>query len=267
MKISIIIATFNSEKTLHKCLESIFMQKYNNYEVLVKDGGSSDGTLGILDNYRSKFSFFDFGKDKGVYDAWNICLDNCNGDWIIFLGSDDYFYNNNFLNEIQFYLKKGLLENKKIIHGMNLIVNEIGNEISIIGEDISKCKKLIYDKMPIRHPGCFHHKSIFDDIGHFDSTFKIIGDYQFILRAIKITNFLFYPFVGVIHTNGGISTNPDFVLKIIKENIEMRRDLNIKPFFNLNNEMGKRLIIYLIILLFGKYFGKKIVLLITAIKN
>lgn len=267
MKISIIIATFNSEKTIQNCLDSVFNQNYNNYEVLVKDGGSKDNTLLLLDNYRNRFSFYETSNDNGVYDAWNICLNKCTGDWIIFLGSDDYFYYKDFLNDIQPYLKKGYFENYKIVHGKNLIVDSNGKEVSIIGENVSCESKSIYQKMTIRHPGCFHHISLFKIVGKFDSNFKIIGDYQFILRAIKTTKFLFYPFIGVIHTNGGISTNPNYVSRIIKENIKMRRELNIKPYINLNMEMFKRFLIFLIMKMFGKYIGENIIFNISKIKN
>lgn len=267
MLVSIIIATYNSEKTLKKCLDSIVNQSNKNFEILVKDGGSVDQTLKIISDYQSNFSFFDTGKDKGVYDAWNICLDKCIGDWIIFLGSDDYFVDSNFIEKIQPYLNKGLLDNSKIIHGKNQIIDATGREISILGEEVPNTSKIFFEKMPIRHPGCFHHKSLFSKVGKFDSNFKIIGDYQFIIRAAKSSNFLFYPFVGVIHTNGGISTNPNYVLNIINENIKMRRQFNIKPYFNLNIEMSKRIIIFIIMKFFGKYFGEKIIRFITFVKN
>jgi glycosyltransferase involved in cell wall biosynthesis len=265
--VSIIIATYNSEKTLKKCLDSIVNQSNKNFEILVKDGGSVDHTIKILSDYQSKFKFFATGKDNGVYDAWNICLDKCIGDWIIFLGSDDYFIDDNFLKKIQPYLNKGLFDNSKIIHGKNQIIDATGREISTLGQEIPNTSKNFFEKMPIRHPGCFHHKSLFTEVGKFDSNFKIIGDYQFILRAAKSSNFLFYPFVGVIHTNGGISTNPNYVLNIINENIKMRRQFNIKPYFNLNIEMSKRVIILIIMKLFGKYMGEKIIHFITFAKN
>lgn len=267
MLISIIVATFNSGKTLEKCLLSVFNQSYKNFEILVKDGGSKDNTLEIISNYKSKFSFFSVGSDDGVYDAWNICLENCKGDWIIFLGSDDYFTSSNFLLEMQPYFIQGESKNARIIHGMNQIVDDNGREVMILGNDISRESCLFYEKMPIRHPGCFHHKSLFSEVGLFDTNFKIIGDYQFILRALKFTNFLFYPFVGVIHTNGGISTNPTYVSKIIRENVNMRRQLNIKPFFNLNLDMCKRISILIIVNLFGYSYGIRIVNLISRLKN
>lgn len=267
MKLSIIIATYNSDKTLKKCLDSVINQSYKNFEILIKDGGSVDNTIKIILDYQSNIKFYATSKDDGVYDAWNICLDNFTGDWVIFLGSDDYFIDNNYLEIILPYLNRGLSENSKIIHGMNQIIDENGREISIVGEEILEVSKNFFEIMPIRHPGCFHHKSLFTEFGKFDSSFKIIGDYHFFLRAVKSTNLLFYPFVGVIHTNGGISTNPNYVLKIIKENIKMRRQFNIKPYFNMNIEMSKRLIIFIIMQLFGKFIGKKIIQLIIFLKN
>jgi hypothetical protein len=71
----------------------------------------------------------------------------------------------------------------------------------------------------------------------------------------------------VVHRNGGISTNPRYVSNIINENIEMRRDFNMKPFFKVNVETGKRLVILFIVKLFGQYLGKRIVQLFSTIRH
>ena len=87
--ISIIIATWNSEKTLKRCLDSIIPQLTKKIELLIVDGGSIDKTNDIIDSYGENISFHISEPDKGVYDAWNKAITHSSGKWITFLGSDD----------------------------------------------------------------------------------------------------------------------------------------------------------------------------------
>ena len=70
-KISIITVCFNSEKNLEQCIQSVVSQDYENLEYIVIDGGSTDGTLDIINKYRDKISYFVSEPDKGISDAFN----------------------------------------------------------------------------------------------------------------------------------------------------------------------------------------------------
>ena len=80
--ISIIIATWNSEKTLKRCLDSIIPQLTKNIELLIVDGGSIDKTNDIIDSYGENISFHISEPDKGVYDAWNKAITHSSGKWL-----------------------------------------------------------------------------------------------------------------------------------------------------------------------------------------
>lgn len=90
--LSIIVATFNSEKTLQSTLESLLIQTYNEFEVIIIDGLSNDNTVSIIKEYEKKFLeanidyFWSSEKDAGIYDAWNKALKKVNSPWIAFLG-------------------------------------------------------------------------------------------------------------------------------------------------------------------------------------
>jgi len=88
-KISIVIATKNSAKTLQACLNSIFEQAYANIEIVIFDGASDDETIQILKENDSKIDFWLSEPDEGLYYAFNKALDKLTGDWVLFLGSDD----------------------------------------------------------------------------------------------------------------------------------------------------------------------------------
>ena len=89
--ITIIIAVFNGAKTLQQCIDSVAQQSYPNKELIIIDGGSKDGTLDLLKANSEKIDYWVSETDNGIYNAWNKGLAQANGDWICFLGADDFF--------------------------------------------------------------------------------------------------------------------------------------------------------------------------------
>jgi len=87
--ISIVIVTWNAEKFLQRCLESIFMQEYPCIEIIIIDGASTDSTLSIIERNSSRIAFWKSEKDSGIYEAMNKALDVVRGKWVYFLGADD----------------------------------------------------------------------------------------------------------------------------------------------------------------------------------
>jgi glycosyltransferase involved in cell wall biosynthesis len=87
--VSIIIVTFNAGKHLKGCLDSIFEQKCEGLEILIKDGGSTDDTLSIIEAHKSRISYFESSADAGIYDAMNNAVKKAKGRWLYFLGADD----------------------------------------------------------------------------------------------------------------------------------------------------------------------------------
>ena len=87
--ISIITVVFNNVKHIQKTLNSIYKQKYKNYELIIIDGGSTDGTLKIIKKNSSKIDCWVSDKDNGIYDAFNKGLKLATGDYVGFVNSDD----------------------------------------------------------------------------------------------------------------------------------------------------------------------------------
>lgn len=180
MKISIIIATYNSEKVIENCIKSIINQTSNKFEVIIIDGDSTDNTNNIIAKYKEYISFYVSEPDEGIYDAWNKGLVNSNSDWIMFVGSDDLLKNDAIENYIEFINKNYNQDIEYISARMNLINNE-GNIIETVGEKwkFSKFRRF----MNVAHPASIHHVSLFKKYGVYNSTYKIAGDYEFLLRA------------------------------------------------------------------------------------
>ncbi len=91
-RISVIIAVRNGAGTLQRALDSVFEQTYDDIELIVMDGASSDGTQAILERNAARIAYWRSEPDGGIYQAWNKALDHVTGDWICFLGADDRFH-------------------------------------------------------------------------------------------------------------------------------------------------------------------------------
>ena len=96
MRVSIIISVLNGAKTLQSCLDSIALQDYNDIELVVVDGGSSDGTIQILGKNEDIITSWLSEPDSGNYDAWNKGLEIVTGEYICFIGCDDCFAERSF---------------------------------------------------------------------------------------------------------------------------------------------------------------------------
>lgn len=86
---SIITVVFNGEKHIEKCIKSVLSQKNKNFEYIVIDGGSTDGTNDIIKKYKKKINIYISKKDRGIYDAFNIGMSYAKGKYICIVNSDD----------------------------------------------------------------------------------------------------------------------------------------------------------------------------------
>ena len=87
--VSIIIAVYNGANTLQDCLDSIKQQTYQNIELIIIDGGSTDATIDVLNEYDAQISYWISEPDDGIYNAWNKGVVQAKGEWICFLGADE----------------------------------------------------------------------------------------------------------------------------------------------------------------------------------
>jgi len=236
--ISIITSTFNSEVTLKDTIDSLLNQTYNNIEYVIIDGNSTDDTVDIIKSYEHKFKNKGINyqwisePDKGIYNAWNKALKMIKGDWVVFLGSDDYFKNNNIIKEILPYLKESIEQKSYYVYGKIEHVTQNDQLIEIAGKPWSLQKERFTYTMNVGHSGCFHHKKLFKNHGNFNESFKIAGDYEFLLRELKDPNYnaFFVDKLLIVMREGGISGSLSNRLAIVKENHMARRLNGISTF-------------------------------------
>ena len=171
MKISIITICFNSEKSIFQTFQSVKNQSFNNYEYVLIDGGSIDGTLTIAKN-QDHISKLVSEPDNGIYDAINKGIKNSYGDIIGFLNSDDTFYDKNSLQHIVDAFDK----DTDCVFG-DLIYTDKNENIKRVWKG-SAFKKGAFKKgwMPA-HPTFYCRRSIYEKLGQYDDSFKIAGDF------------------------------------------------------------------------------------------
>ena len=204
--ITIIVAVLNGSATLERCIKSIIGQRVSFKELIVMDGGSTDKTISILKAYNSDIAFWESNADRGIYHAWNKALIHSHGEWLCFLGSDDYFLHDGVLACMIPYLNRATDYGTRIVYGQVTKVDRQGRVIKLEGKTWEKISWMMRHGMPLIHSGIFHKRSLFDEHGLFDESYKIAGDYEFLLRELKTTQALFAEGIRTVaHEIGGLS--------------------------------------------------------------
>lgn len=185
--ISIITPTYNSEKTIEKNVDSIISQGYKDFEHIIIDNLSSDKTLEIIKSLYEKHGIPEKlkiinEKDNGISDAFNKGIKAANGEIIAILNSDDYYFDENVLGKVY----KAFDEHEILFtHGNMKFIDDV------YGSNIRKpllCD--IREAMPYNHPTMFFRKSVYNEFGMFDESYKYAMDFELVCRFEKmIENF------------------------------------------------------------------------------
>lgn len=188
--ITIIIATLNCADTIKRCLESIVFQTYPYKELIVMDGDSTDGTVEILKRNDNNITYWESKPDRGIYHAWNKALTHARGEWICFMGADDYLWNDCVLTELLPYLHHAYESVIRVVYGKIARIDENEKIHAYWGKPWARIRWQMPHGMPLGlpHTGMMHHRSLFKNHGFFDETFHIAGDYEFLLRELKDRN-------------------------------------------------------------------------------
>lgn len=189
MKISIITVSYNSASTIEDSLHSVFSQTcFSDVEYIIIDGGSTDGTLDILEKYREKFTIYISERDNGIYDAMNKGLNLATGDVIGLLNSDDLYTDNKVLEKVaNMFSEYPLLD---MLYGDLVYVKKMDTN-QVVRKWISKpyYPNFFENGNVPPHPTLFHHKRVYQIAGLFDTTYKFAADYEFMLRICKKYDF------------------------------------------------------------------------------
>lgn len=206
-KITVIVAVYNGEETLQQCIDSVANQTYQNKELVIVDGGSTDATLQILQSNKDNIAVLISEPDQGICDAWNKGVRRANGDWLCFLGADDFLWDETVLARIAGKLAN-LPSDIRIAYGRVMITSKSGLPLRLRGESWESVKPRIRQTMRIPHQAVMHRRELFEKHGTFDVSFHIAGDYEFLLRELKDNDAAYLDDIVVAGMRvGGLSNN------------------------------------------------------------
>jgi len=212
-KISVITVVFNAAKTLKTTIDSVLAQTNKNHELIIVDGGSTDGTLEILKNTRAENLFWISEPDKGIYDAMNKGIKKATGEWILFLGADDTFYDPYVLENV---FSKSNYESIDFIYG-----NVKSEAYKGLYDGEFNYEKLL--KKNISHQSIFYRKNIFEKMGTYNLKYKTHADWDFNLRCFENKE-LQVKYVDIVIAEfgkGGLSSNYD--IPFLRESLLPRK--------------------------------------------
>jgi glycosyltransferase involved in cell wall biosynthesis len=181
-KVSIVTPSLNSEKFLEETIRSVREQTYGHIEYIVIDGGSTDGTTGIIRKHAKEIDHWVSEPDKGISDAFNKGILASTGEIIGFLNSQDTYCHGDVIRKIV----DAFDENPavKIVYGKTYYVPIDSKEIvGVMGERFSEKRMNRRNIMP--HQSVFVKREVFDRFGLFPVSYKSAMDYEFLLRATK----------------------------------------------------------------------------------
>lgn len=215
--ISIITSTYHAAEYLPRISESIRAQTFDDFEWIVIDGASADGTVNILQRNEDVVDYWISEPDTGIYDAWNKGVRQAHGQWIMFLGADDLLWTPDVLARVAAALK-GMASDIRVVYGKVALIGPTGNVLYYVGDPWETIRRRFSSVMCLPHPATFHHRDLFRLYGGFDASFRIAGDYEFLRRELPRHNAIFIPDLVVAGMSvGGISSNPETTSRALFE--------------------------------------------------
>jgi glycosyltransferase involved in cell wall biosynthesis len=237
LKISIVTVSYNSVDFIETAIQSVLAQNYANFEYIIIDGGSTDGTVEIIKKYADKLAYWVSEPDSGIYDAMNKGISKANGDIVGMINSDDYYLPGALKTVAEAFNDKELDE--------YIFWGDV--EYELLGHVKGWRPKNLKRGAFAPHPSMFCPKCIYNRIGMYDTSFRLLGDYDFMYRAIHKYGIkpLYVPEVIAFFREGGLADSnivaclrdeltvklrygqspfiaiPIFILKLIKNSLRL----------------------------------------------
>lgn len=209
--ISIITINLNDIKGLERTLKSVFEQTWKEFEFVVVDGGSTDGSKELIESQDDKIDRWVSEPDKGIYNAMNKGIEMASGEYLLFLNSGDHFTGRRILQK-----------NYKFVRDYDLIYFDI--KVMEEGSEYIRSfpEKLVFSyftKFTLPHQATFIKAELFERAGYYDENLKIVSDWKFFLKSVCDLNakYLKIDDILTIHYLDGVSTDPENWPLIVQE--------------------------------------------------
>lgn len=230
MKISVITVCLNAKDKIEQTFISLANQTYKNIEHIVIDGVSTDGTLDIINKYKTNITHFVSEKDTGIYNAMNKGLKYVTGDIVYFLNATDSLHDEKvFEKVINEFNKHPDLE---ILWGDIEFIEDNKEPRTHKNDDLKMKRDFLYNN-PC-HQAIFYKSNLFEKYGDYDENIKIFGDLDFNVRALVTNNARcrYIPEVIACFEIGGISTSSDDKVRLLHKADRLKvYDKNFKQKF------------------------------------
>jgi glycosyltransferase involved in cell wall biosynthesis len=210
-KISIITINFNNLEGLKRTLESVVNQTWREFEYIIIDGGSTDGSADLIESQSEHIDYWVSEPDNGIYNAMNKGIHMANGEYLLFLNSGDYFYNNTVLQENQCRIA-----NQDLIY---FNINVIDDDAIFLKKYPDQLSFSYFTKDTLPHPATFMKASLFSEIGMYDESLKIVSDWKFFMESICKFNCSYLRIDETLSTFhfDGLSSDPQNKVLIFEE--------------------------------------------------
>ena len=201
MKYSIITINYNNKDGLKKTIESVINQSYRDFEYIIIDGGSTDGSVEIIKEYADKIDYWISEPDEGIYNAMNKGIVQAHGEYLNFMNSGDCFYNKKVLQDILPYLDS------------DIVTGKIYYEGGPHGFWKDNVTMLDFFKGSLEHQASFIRKELFSN-KLYDESFKIIADWKFFVETLIYENASFHnlDIIVCLFDTSGISRTSSWLI-------------------------------------------------------
>jgi len=206
VRVSIITACYNRAATVGEAIESVAAQIHDDIEHIVVDGGSTDGTLEVLERHRASLAQFIPGPDKGLYDALNKGVAAATGDIVGFLHADDFYARNDVVAAVVERMQSQSLD---ALYGDVAFVraDDVGRVVRVYSSRRFHPSRIAWGWMPA-HPTLFLRRAVYGRYGGFRTDYRIAADFEFVARIFSTgtLRYAYLPQVLVTMRLGGVST-------------------------------------------------------------
>lgn len=223
MTTAFIIAVYNGAATLERTLDSLAAQTCRPDQVIVMDGGSTDGTQQILARRSDVVSYWASEKDRGIYDAWNKALAHAAADWVAFLGADDYLWEPTVLARLC-AAAEAAPRATPFVYGRLYEVDAAGQVLVEHGRPWVESRDRFPFEMTVPLLGMLHRRDLCFANGRFDIRYRIAGDYALLRPLLMRSDPVYVDVVITAAEEGGVSTRPNLRVDGVREVGQAIRD-------------------------------------------
>lgn len=215
-KLSIITINFNDKIGLRKTISSVVNQSFKDFEYIVIDGNSNDGSFDVIKEFKHDIQYWISENDQGVYNAMNKGISVARGDFLLFLNSGDSLIDEAILSKVV----QELNDNISIYYG-NVLYSNNGKPV-LLSTPPKELTFSYFLNFSLPHPASFIKKDLFSKYFYYNEHFKIVSDWEFFIYCICKMNetYQHLDFVISDFDNGGISSsylNKSLIIKEKKE--------------------------------------------------